>query len=143
MYVCFVYRPGFHFFARSSCARFGSEPDKRNASVRRGPGGFFKIHFPHFFEHFLFVSRLIKLIIFLQKPTFVVLIHFYFPITSILMRHIVPRNYLPVNILQIYDYRHMYKNFVNPKIKTIDETTIKAIIVGLRPISLAVKAKNK
>ena len=49
--------PGSHFFARSSCTRFGSEPDKRNASVRRGPGGFFNIHFSIIFEHFVFLSK--------------------------------------------------------------------------------------
>jgi len=57
MYVCFVYRPGSHFFARSSCARFGSEPDKRNVSVRRGPSGFFNIYFSITYEHFLLISK--------------------------------------------------------------------------------------
>jgi len=57
MYVCFVCRPGSQFVARFFCARFGSEPDKRNASVRRGPGGFFNIHFAKKIEHFLFLSK--------------------------------------------------------------------------------------
>ena len=53
----FVYRPGSHFFARSSCTRFGSEPDKRNASVRRGPGGFFIIYFSIILKYFLLISK--------------------------------------------------------------------------------------
>ena len=53
----FVYRPGSHFFARSSCTRFASEPDKRNASVRRGPGGFSKIHFPQFFAFYVSLKK--------------------------------------------------------------------------------------
>jgi len=40
-------------------------------------------------------------------------------------------------------YSFSLELFAKPTIKTIDETTIKASIVGLRPISLAVKAKQK
>ena len=54
----FVYRPGSHFFARSSCTRFGSEPDKRNASVRRGPGGFLNIRFSKNFEFFCLSQKM-------------------------------------------------------------------------------------
>ena len=40
-------------------------------------------------------------------------------------------------------YSFSLELFAKPTIKAIDETTIKAIIEGLRPISLAVKAKQK
>ena len=37
--------PRISVFTRFFCARFGSEPDKRNVSARHGPGGFFNIYF--------------------------------------------------------------------------------------------------
>jgi len=40
-------------------------------------------------------------------------------------------------------YSFSLELFAKPTIKTIDETTIKESIVGLRPISLADKAKKK
>ena len=40
-------------------------------------------------------------------------------------------------------YSFSLELFAKPTIKTIDDTTIKASIEGLRPISLAVKAKKK
>ena len=52
-------------------------------------------------------------------------------------------SFLSINESINFLYSFSLELFAKPTIKTIDDTTIKASIVGLRPISLAVNAKNK